>query len=76
MFLLVGVSTWGYVEARDDRVSFLDPFSHIYLFILYFCFSETRSHSEALAGLELPYPPASASQVLGLKTCATTPSRK
>jgi hypothetical protein len=31
------------------------------------------THSVDQAGLELRNPPASASQVLGLKTCATTP---
>jgi hypothetical protein len=31
------------------------------------------THSVDLAGLELRNPPASASQVLGLKACATTP---
>jgi hypothetical protein len=32
------------------------------------------THSVDQAGLELRNPPASASQVLGLKACATTPS--
>jgi hypothetical protein len=32
------------------------------------------THSVDLAGLELRNPPASASQVLGLKACTTTPS--
>jgi hypothetical protein len=33
-----------------------------------------RTHSVDQAGLELRNPPASASQVLGLKACTTTPS--
>jgi hypothetical protein len=33
------------------------------------------THSVDQAGLKLRNPPASASQVLGLKACATTPSR-
>jgi hypothetical protein len=33
-----------------------------------------ETHSVDQAGLELRNPPASASQVLGLKACATTPS--
>jgi hypothetical protein len=43
-----------------------------------FCFFQDRvsgcpgTHSVDQAGLELRNPPASASQVLGLKTCATT----
>jgi hypothetical protein len=34
------------------------------------------THSVDQAGLELRNPPASASQVLGLKACATTPGYK
>jgi hypothetical protein len=34
------------------------------------------THSVDQAGLELRNPPASASQVLGLKVCTTTPSLK
>jgi hypothetical protein len=34
------------------------------------------THSADQAGLELRNPPASASRVLGLKVCATTPGRK
>jgi hypothetical protein len=56
-----------------------------FLFVL-FCFFETRFLCAALpgcpgthfvdqAGLELRNPPATASQVLRLKACATTPSR-
>jgi hypothetical protein len=52
------------------------------LFIFFFLFSQDRvslcspgcpgTHSVDQAGLELRNPPASASQVLGLKACATT----
>jgi hypothetical protein len=36
----------------------------------------TRTHSVDQAGLELRNPPASASPVLGLKACATTPGHE
>jgi hypothetical protein len=55
-------------------------------FILFFCFFQDRdslcspgcpgTHSVDQAGLELRNPPASASQVLGLKACVTMPSGK
>jgi hypothetical protein len=45
----------------------------IFFGCLFVClFFETRFLCIALAGLELRNPPASASQVLGLKACATT----
>jgi hypothetical protein len=56
-------------------------FLNFYLFI-YFAFFETGflcspgcpgTHFVDRAGLELRNPPASASQVLGLKPCVTTP---
>jgi hypothetical protein len=43
------------------------------LLVFFFLFFETGFICVALAGLELRNPPASASQVLGLKACATTP---
>jgi hypothetical protein len=57
---------------------------HIFLFFFFFFFGffETRflcssgcpgAHFVDQAGLELRNPPASASQVLGLKACTTTP---
>jgi hypothetical protein len=59
---------------------------HIYLFFIlffYFLFFQDRvslcgpgcpgTHSVDQAGLKLRNPPASASRVLGLKACATTP---
>jgi hypothetical protein len=54
----------------------------IYLFIYFLVFRDRvslyspgcpRTHSVDQAGLELRNPPASASQVLGLKACATMP---
>jgi hypothetical protein len=45
-----------------DRVSLCNPGYSGY----------SGTHSEGQAGLELRNPPASASQVLGLKACATT----
>jgi hypothetical protein len=54
-----------------------------WFFIFYFLFFRDRvslcspgcsgTHSVDQAGLELRNPPASASRVLGLKACATTP---
>jgi hypothetical protein len=54
----------------------------VFLFCFVFCFSRQAfslyspgcpgTHSVDQAGLELRNPPASASQVLGLKACATT----
>jgi hypothetical protein len=54
-----------------------------FLFLFFFVFFRDRvslcspgcpgTHSVDQAGLELRNPPASASQVLGLKACATTP---
>jgi hypothetical protein len=48
-------------------------FFFFFFFFLVFCFLETGFFCVALAVLELRKPPASASRVLGLKTCATTP---
>jgi len=54
-------------------------------FVLFVCFQDRvslcspgcpRTHSVDQAGLELRNPPASASRVLGLKTCATMPGPK
>jgi hypothetical protein len=61
-------------------VSFLFLFLFFFLFVCFVCFSRTgflcvalaRTHSVDQAGLELRNPPASASQVLGLKACAIT----
>jgi hypothetical protein len=56
-----------------------------YLFVLFFFFRDRVSlynsgclgtHFVDQAGLELRNPPASASRVLGLKVCATTPGWK
>jgi hypothetical protein len=44
-----------------------------HFFFFFFGFSEIGFLCVALAVLELRNPPASASQVLGLKVCATTP---
>jgi hypothetical protein len=68
----------------DDEVCFLDAaagwnFQILSVSLCLFFFSpETGflcpgTHSVDQAGLELRNPPASASQVLGLKACATTP---
>jgi hypothetical protein len=55
---------------------------HLFCFVLFFVFQDRVSlcspgcpgtHSVDQAGLELRYLPASASQVLGLKACTTTP---
>jgi hypothetical protein len=51
--------------------AFLFLFSELFFFF-FFWFFETGFHSVDQAGLELRNPPASASQVLGLKACATT----
>jgi hypothetical protein len=58
--------------------------TQVFCFVL-FCFFKTGvylyspgcpgTHFEDQAGLELRNPPASASRVLGLKVCATTPSK-
>jgi hypothetical protein len=67
-------------------LSFLPSISPLFFFFFFFifgfCFFRDRvslyrpgcpgTHSVDLAGLKLRNPPASASQVLGLKTCATT----
>jgi hypothetical protein len=58
-------------------------FVFLFLFLLLFFFQDRVSmyspgcpgtHSVDQAGLELRNPPASASQVLGLRVCATTPA--
>jgi hypothetical protein len=59
---------------------FIHKYIYIYLFMLLFCFDRAslcspscpETHFVDQAGLELRNPPASASQVLGLKACATT----
>jgi hypothetical protein len=60
------------------------PHSFFFVCLLVFCFFETGflcspgypgTHFVDQAGLELRNPPASASQVLGLKVCATTALR-
>jgi hypothetical protein len=65
-----------------SRITFLLLF--IALFFVLFCFRERVSlyspgcpgtHFVDQAGLKLRNPPASASWVLGLKACATTPRR-
>jgi hypothetical protein len=65
----------------NNQGSFLKKHS-IYLFIYIFGFRDKVSlyspgcpgtHFVDQAGLELRNPPASASRVLGLKACATTP---
>jgi hypothetical protein len=72
--LLEAGSPWGDEGRRDG----------CFVLVLFFCFwfFETGflcspgcpgTHSEDQAGLELRDPPASASQVLGLKACTTTP---
>jgi hypothetical protein len=45
---------------------------NIYIYIFFFWFFE-KTHFVDQAGLEFRDPPASASRVLGLKACATTP---
>jgi hypothetical protein len=45
----------------------------VVLFVFWFWFFKTGFLCIALAGLELRNPPVSASEVLGLKACATTP---
>jgi hypothetical protein len=50
---------WGLQGLFQDRVSLCSP-------------GCSGTHSVDQAGLELRNPPASASQVLGLKACATT----
>jgi hypothetical protein len=56
---------------------------HLFVWVFCFCFFRDRvslyspdwprTHFVDQAGLKLRNPPASASQVLGLKACATTP---
>jgi hypothetical protein len=57
-YLFIHFLFWGVFQ---DRVSLCSP-------------GCPETHSVDQAGLELRNPPASASQVLGLKACATTPS--
>jgi hypothetical protein len=66
------------LEANSDSPSFL----FFFFFVFFFFFRDRVSlcslgcpgtHFVDQAGLELRNPPASASQVLGLKACATTP---
>jgi hypothetical protein len=54
----LGLVWFGLVWLFQDRVSLYSP-------------GCTGTHSTDQAGLELRNPPASASQVLGLKACAT-----
>ena len=67
-------------RGKKKRKGFL--FLFLFCFVLFFqdrvsLYSPgcPRTHSVDQAGLELRNPPASASRVLGLKACATTPSR-
>jgi hypothetical protein len=65
-------------------IVFFSFFFFCFVLFLVFCFFRDRvslcssgcpgTHSVDQAGLELRNPPASASQVLGLKACATMPS--
>jgi hypothetical protein len=63
-------------------ISFLSFFLFVLFCFVLFCFVFSRqgfsgcpgNHSVDQAGLKLRKLPASASQVLGLKACATTPS--
>jgi hypothetical protein len=86
----VFICTQGYLPCLELHalISFLLDF--LFCFVLFcfvlFCFvfrdrvslcspGCPGTHSVDQAGLELRNPPASASQVLGLKACATTPGR-
>jgi hypothetical protein len=80
--LLLGPG-WSWARQRSSRSSCLClPTLARFLFVFFFlvfrdrvsqCSSGCpRTHSVDQAGLELRNPPASASQVLGLKVCATT----
>jgi hypothetical protein len=72
----------GEEKLSSNRVE-LESFLLLLLFFVLFCFFCDRvslcspgcpgTHSVDQAGLKLRNPPASASQVLGLKACATTP---
>jgi hypothetical protein len=72
-----------YVRSRVIHILHLDAFSVVLFLFFFFWFFETWFLCIALAVLELTLytrlaselrnPPASASRVLGLKACATTP---
>jgi hypothetical protein len=65
------------------KIDFHYKYNNNYYYYYYFCFFRDRvslyssgcpgTHSVDQAGLELRNPPASASRVLGLKVCTTTP---
>ena len=64
------------LELRSPRPciqSLANIYTYINKLVDPFWFFETGFLSIAQAGLELRNPPASASQMLGLKACATTP---
>jgi hypothetical protein len=68
------------VERHHDQSNSFFVCLFLFLFFVFFrdrvslCSPDCPgTHSVDQAGLELRNPPASASQVLGLKACATTP---
>jgi hypothetical protein len=67
-------------HARLELLSYLKDFFGLFFCVLRQGFSVwpgcPGTHSVDQAGLELRKLPASASQVLGLKACATTPGLK
>jgi hypothetical protein len=78
IFLLTGKA-----EIEQVSISKANSFFSLSLFFFFFLVFRDRvslyspgcpgTHSVDQAGLELRNPPASASRVLGLKACATTP---
>jgi hypothetical protein len=82
--LFLAVLKYAYcIRARATELMECLCIFFIYLLFLYFWFFKTGflcipdcpgTHFVDQAGLELRNPPASASQVLALKACATTPS--
>jgi hypothetical protein len=89
LFVTQAALLWGLLPCRNSSVELsLSPFHScgvffVCLFVFFLFFGDMVSlcspgcpgtHSVDQAGLELRNPPASASQVLGLKVCATAPS--
>jgi hypothetical protein len=71
------------VVSKDSYTTYIHKIKiNLFVCLFVFCFFETGvslcssgypgTHSVDQAGLQLRNPPASASQVLGLKACATT----
>jgi hypothetical protein len=78
---LLGIEFWtsGRAVSAFNQLSHLSSPRNMFFFFFVFFFlspSYPGTHSVDQAGLELRNPPAPASQVLGLKVCATMPSQK